>query len=115
MSSIEIDGDRLEGLPVTVLRQKDPFPGGHDYQLSIDAPRIRESLLRAGFASGGPLSIDASWGCLRLISAHIETARGDDEVRYLLNSVSYLEFSAHAVILRGVCSDAAAAGGQSRI
>jgi hypothetical protein len=57
---LEIDGGLVNGVPVIVLVQSDPYPGGHEYLLDIDDQQFRKDLVRRQFPLGEPLGLDQS-------------------------------------------------------
>ena len=88
-----VDGARVHLLDTITIRQGEPFPGGHRFQLTVSGPGIPAVSL---------LGSDAfAW--VEVLRAR-EVGEAVPPARIVLNSIERLDVSDDLVVMEGACS-----------
>jgi hypothetical protein len=101
--SVTLDGTEIPPAWVSTMFQVDPFPGGHRYALSLDAPKALIDVLGPNLDLVNP-SIELAAQVLQRMTRLLRQGAASPP-RYLLNSIERLTVSeSKHVSLHGVCS-----------
>jgi len=110
MSNVLVDGVSVPLGCMYYLRQKVPFPGGHNYELRLSNPQLLIAF-RARFGSGvhlKPSREDGAWVFSLLRWATVADRR-EQVAKYFANTIDVLEISETELLVRGECSDVVSA------
>lgn len=104
-----LDGKQANANCVCLIFQKEPFPGGHCYQLTIPISIIDEEVLDfAKFSTAyGPADNQARHWFFWIghILARINRDFKDEKKNVVLNNIQELIVDETTITVKGVCSD----------
>lgn len=102
--NLQVDSNDVPIKTTQRLLQRDPFPGGHDYRLTLKGGKVLSRF--TGLESGDQLSVRDQARIFFVVEGLVASYPGESEVpaQILLNSVARLYRAQTSVILEGVCS-----------
>lgn len=102
--SLSIDGSAVDGLPVEVHFQDDPYPGGHRYCLCSSNSSVLRCVKFVGRGRGMQLTRSQQEDVLRSLGCLLRTIEDRDGSQYMLNTIEEINFDGMEVELIGECS-----------
>jgi hypothetical protein len=100
---LRVDGVRLGLAEVTVHAQDEAFPGGHRWFLHLSGSGAERALPTALEAAAAPVDQEASHRLLQHLQWSLAVA-GEGPLRFVLNTVDYVEVGTGDLKLGGTCS-----------
>lgn len=101
---IHIDGVEQVGVPVEVIFQRTPRPGGHKYCLRTTFPVLFHCVRGVGIGRHIGLTEEQQRRVFRGLGAQLGGVGKRESIKYILNSAEEVLFDGTELVICGECS-----------